>query len=215
MRRIFWVQLIMGGAVQAIHFFCNPETRSTILLDREAKRRRNSGEDPNIYGPNEIRGGHKISARECATIFWRPFYMFFTEPIVLWLSLLSGFSDALIFTFLEGFKPVYSQWGFGVIQLGLAFVPILIGYFLAYLSYMPSIIKFRRKRKQSPGSVAPEARLWWLLFLAPLEFLGMMGFAWTSLGPEYDIPWIAPMLFTVLVAMANVSLLSAMPISLC
>ena len=141
--------------------------------------------------------------------------MFFTEPIVLWLSLLSGFSDALIFTFLEGFKPVYSQWGFGVIQLGLAFVPILIGYFLAYLSYMPSIIKFRRKRKQSPGSVAPEARLWWLLFLAPLEFLGMMGFAWTSLGPEYGIPWIAPMLFTVLVAMANVSLLSAMPISLC
>ena len=136
----------------------------------------------------------------------RPFYMFFTEPIVLWLSLLSGFSDALIFTFLEGFKPVYEQWGFGIIQLGLAFIPILIGYFLAYLSYMPSIMKFRRKRKQNPGSVAPEARLWWLLFLAPLEFLGMMGFAWTSLGPQYGIPWIAPMIYTTLVAMANVGL---------
>jgi hypothetical protein len=105
--------------------------------------------------------------------------MFFTEPIVLWLSLLSGFSDALIFTFLEGFKPVYSQWGFGTVQLGLAFVPILIGYFLAYASYMPSIMRFRRKRKQNPGSVAPEARLWWLLFLAPLETIGMFGFAWT------------------------------------
>lgn len=69
--RIFWVQLIMGGFVQAVHFFCNPETRSTILLDREAKRRRKSGKDPNIYGPNEIRGGHKISLKECATIFWR------------------------------------------------------------------------------------------------------------------------------------------------
>jgi hypothetical protein len=61
----------MGGFVQAVHFFCNPETRSTILLDREAKRRRKTGEDPNIYGPNEIRGGHKISFKECATIFWR------------------------------------------------------------------------------------------------------------------------------------------------
>ena len=61
----------MGGFVQAVHFFCNPETRSTILLDREAKRRRKTGEDPNIYGPNEIRGGHKISPKECATIFWR------------------------------------------------------------------------------------------------------------------------------------------------
>lgn len=49
--------------------------------------------------------------------------MFFTEPIVLWLSLLSGFSDALIFTFMESFKPVYSQWGFGTVGVGLAFIP--------------------------------------------------------------------------------------------
>jgi MFS family permease len=136
---IFWIQLIIGGSVQIVHLVCNPETRSTILLDREAKRRRKSGEDPNVYGPNEIRGGHKISFKEVMTIFWRyvdnldkrsndadnirPFYMFFTEPIVLWLSLLSGFSDALIFTFLESFKPVYSQWGFGTVGIGLAFVP--------------------------------------------------------------------------------------------
>jgi len=57
--------------VQLVHFVCNPETRSTILLDREAKRRRKTGEDPNIYGPNEIRGGHKMSFKEVGTIFWR------------------------------------------------------------------------------------------------------------------------------------------------
>ena len=66
----FWVQLIIGGFEQIVHLVCNPETRSTILLDRKAKRRRNSGEDPNIYGPNEIRG-HKISLKEVGTIFWR------------------------------------------------------------------------------------------------------------------------------------------------
>jgi hypothetical protein len=49
--------------------------------------------------------------------------MFFTEPIVLWLSLLSGFSDALIFTFLQSFQPVYEQWGFGTIGISLAFIP--------------------------------------------------------------------------------------------
>jgi hypothetical protein len=68
---IFWVQLIIGGFVQIVHFVCNPETRSTILLDREAKRRRKTGEDPNVYGPNEIRGGHKMSLKEVGTIFWR------------------------------------------------------------------------------------------------------------------------------------------------
>ncbi|KAH8733188.1 major facilitator superfamily domain-containing protein [Phaeosphaeriaceae sp. PMI808] len=182
-----FIQLIIGGFVQLVHLVCNPETRSTILLDREARRRRKIGEDPNIYGPNEIRGGHKITFKEVITIFWRPFYMFFTEPIVLY--------DALIFTFLESFKPVYSQWGFGTIGIGLAFIPILIGYLLAYASYMPSIIRFQRKRRQNPGS--------WLLFLAPLETLGLFGFAWTSLGPSYGIPWIAPMTFSTLIAMAN------------
>lgn len=68
---IFWIQLILGGFVQIVHMVCNPETRSTILLDREAKRRRKTGEDPNVYGPNEIRGGHKISFKEVVTIFWR------------------------------------------------------------------------------------------------------------------------------------------------
>jgi hypothetical protein len=48
---------------------------------------------------------------------------FYTEPIVLWLSLLSGFSDALIFTCLESFQLVYKQYGFGTIGVGLAFLP--------------------------------------------------------------------------------------------
>jgi len=48
--------------------------------------------------------------------------MFFTEPIVLWLSLLSGFSDSLIFTFMEAFQPIFKQWNFNTWQLGLAFL---------------------------------------------------------------------------------------------
>jgi hypothetical protein len=39
--------------------------------------------------------------------------------------------------------------------------------------------------------------------VAPLETIGLFGFAWTSLGPDYGIPWIAPMIFTVLIAIAN------------
>ncbi|PVI07669.1 polyamine transporter 4 [Periconia macrospinosa] len=198
---IFWVQLIVGGAVQLIHLVCNPETRATILLDREAKRRRKTGEDPNIYGPNEIRDEKRVTFKNILTPR-RPFYMFFTEPIVLWLSLLSGFSDALIFSFLESFKPVYEQWGFTTVGISLAFLPLLIGYVLSYLSYLPSIHHFRGKRRKGIP-LDPEVRLWWLLFLAPLETIGLFGFAWTSLGPDYGIPWIAPMIFSTLIGIAN------------
>lgn len=199
-------QLILGGFVQAVQFFCNPETRSTTLLDREAKRRRKTGQDPNIYGPNEFRGGHKISFKEVVTIFWRPFYMFFTEPIVLWLSLLSGLSDALIFTFLESFKPVYSQWGPGTVRIGFAFIPILNGYFISYASYMPSMINFRRKRARTqPWISGTRSSLGVATLSGSIRDSWPFGFAWTSLGPSYGISWIAPMIFSTLIAIANVS----------
>jgi F0F1-type ATP synthase assembly protein I len=51
---IFWTQLLVGGGVQLIHLLANPETRATVLLDKEAKRRRKHGE-MNVYGPNEVR----------------------------------------------------------------------------------------------------------------------------------------------------------------
>lgn len=120
---IFWVQLIAGGAVQIIHFILVPETRATILLDREAKRRRKAGPGKvNIWGPHELHG-FKLSMRDILAVWKRPFVMLLTEPIVMWLSLLSGFSDSLIFTFLQGFQPIYKQWGFGTIQISLAFIP--------------------------------------------------------------------------------------------
>ena len=116
---IFWMQLIFGVFVQILHFFV-PETRSTILMDREAQRLRRLGL-ANVSGPNENNEGHRLSFKHVTQTWLRPFKMFFTEPIVLFLSLLSGFSDALIFTFLESFVPVFKQWGFGTVQTGLSF----------------------------------------------------------------------------------------------
>ena len=41
---------------------------------------------------------------------------------------------------------------------------LLIGYFLSYLSYLPSIHRFRGIRRRDPDKLRAEARLWWLLF---------------------------------------------------
>ena len=187
-----------------MHFFLVPETRSTIMLDRLAKKRRKEGQE--VYGPNEVRE-HRLSMHEILVVWGRPFYMLFTEPIIAWLSCVSGFSDALIFTFLQGFQGVYEQWGFGTIQISLAFLPLLVGYFLAYLSFLPSIHMFRqRRRRNGSTSVEPEARLWWLLYVILLEPIGLFGFAWTSLGPDRGVHWIAPMIFSSLVGIANYSI---------
>ncbi len=204
---VFWIQLIFGAVVQVLHFFIVPETRSTILVDREAKRRRKSGEDPNIYGPNELKE-QRISPSEVLTIWIRPFEMFVREPIVLCLSLLSGFSDALIFTFLDSFTPVFAQWDFTVITTGLAFCSILIGYFIAYFSFFPFIHRDRQVRRKDPDALQPERRLYWLLYLAPGLAIGLFGFAWTSLGPPH-VHWIAPLIFATLIGIANYAIYMA------
>lgn len=197
----FWIQLIFGVTVQAVHFFM-PESRSTILMDKEAKRKREAGIDTNVYGPNEVKKP-RLSAHEFAITWIRPFEMFLREPIVLSCSLLSGFSDALIFTFQEGFNPVFEKWGFGVLETAWAFIPINIGYLIAYISYVPWIIRDQRVIKaKGSDALPPERRLRWLLYLAPLETIGLFGFAWTSMGPP-ESHWIAPMIFSCLIAIAN------------
>ncbi|BDD54757.1 hypothetical protein MAP00_000348 [Monascus purpureus] len=198
----FWIQLIFGGVTQILHFFLVPETRATILLDREAQRRRKTGEDPNIYGPGEVKES-RFSLKEILHIWRRPFEMFLREPIVLCLSLFSGFSDALIFIFTESFPLVFKQWGFDDLTTGLAFIPILIGYLIGYFLVIPDVWRQRQVRKRhGTASRLAERRLLLLLFIAPLETIGLFGFAWTSMGPQYT-PWIAPMIFSTLIAIAN------------
>lgn len=77
---------------------------------------------------------------------------------------------------------MYAQWNFPTVQTGLAFLPILIGYVLAFLSFFPFIHKDRKIRRDR-DALQPESRLYWLLYMAPLETIGLFGFAWTSLGP--------------------------------
>ena len=44
-RWVFWIQLIVGGFVQVLHFFIVPETRSTVVLENAAKKLRKEGRD--------------------------------------------------------------------------------------------------------------------------------------------------------------------------
>lgn len=110
--------------------------------------------------------------------------------------------------FSESFETVFAKWNFTTIETGLAFIPINLGYVFGFFSFFPTIRNQRRIRKESPDVLTPEIRLWWLLWTAPLEPLGLFGFAWTSLGPPYT-HWIAPMIFEVLIAIANYAIYMA------
>ncbi|KAM4066185.1 major facilitator superfamily protein [Hirsutella rhossiliensis] len=204
-----WVQLILGVFVQAVHFMTVPETRTTIMMNRIAKKRRKAS-NANFWGPDElVPFADRFSAKEVLATWMRPFKMFLTEPIVLVLSLLSGFSDALIFMFIQSFGLVYKQWGFSTVQIGLAFIPIGIGYLLAWVLFIPAIRRNIKERQAKPEDERAqyESRLWFLLYTAPCLPIGLIGFAWTISGPP--IHWIGSMIFAAVVGIANYAIYMA------
>jgi hypothetical protein len=64
-----------------------------------------------------------------------------------------------------------------------------------------------KHRQRDPDSLQPEARLYLLLYLAPLLTIGLFIFAWTSTGRP--IPWIAPLIGAFLIGIANYSIYMA------
>ncbi|MCJ1421188.1 hypothetical protein MMC32_007550 [Xylographa parallela] len=208
-RWCIWIQLIFGVTVQIAHFFLVPETRTTIMMDKIAKRRRKQGIS-NTYGPSElVTLRERFSIKEILITWTRPFKMFITEPIVLTLSLLSGFSDALIFMQIQSFSLVYKTWNFNDYETGLAFLPILIGYFIAWAIFIPAIKRNIRQREANPDDehAQYESRLWLLLYTAPCLPIGLIIFAWTCGGPP--LHWIGSMFGSAIIGIANYSIYMA------
>ncbi|KAI1387308.1 multidrug transporter [Hypoxylon trugodes] len=210
-RWCIWIQLLVGVAVQLLHLWVVPETRATVIMDKVAKEHRKSGKNPHLYGPNEVAGRKRIDWAEVGQIWIRPFKMFFTEPIVLVFSLLSGFSDALIFMMIQSFGFVYWQYGFTPLQTGLCFIPIGLGYVIGALSFLFVINRNIQLRKKTPQSeyAMYESRLWWLLYLAPLLPIGLLEFAFTAAYFTTPIHPIASMIGSCMIGIANLAIYMA------
>ena len=172
------------------------------MLNKVAKKQRKQNPDANVVGPTET---EKLNLKKCGKIMGRPYKMLVCEPIVGFLSLLSGFSDALIFSFLESYGYVFGKegWGFTPSQLGLALFALFIGYWLAAVLYVPVIRKHNQQR--SNGKVlSPESRLSALRWIVLLLPIGLFGSAFVVAGPP--LPWIAPLIFAVLIGCANLAI---------
>ncbi|KAI2472872.1 MFS general substrate transporter [Annulohypoxylon bovei var. microspora] len=205
------IQVLFGIFIQLLHYFSMPETRATVIMDGVAREERKSGRNPNLYGPGEIAGKRRIDMREIGLIWLRPFRMFLTEPIVLVFSLLSGFSDAIIFMMVQSLNFVYWQYGFSIHELGLTFIPFGVGYLIAYLIFFFVIKRNVANRRKSPGSeyAQYESRLVSLLWTGPLLPIGLLVFAFTAAFFATPIHWFPSMIGSCLIGIANFSIYMA------
>ncbi|KAI0009345.1 putative MFS multidrug transporter [Xylariaceae sp. FL0662B] len=209
-RWCLWIQAMFGVAVQLLHIVVVPETRSSVIMDKIASVLRKLGTNPHLVGPSEL-SGRRIKWGDVYEIWTRAFKMLLTEPIVLTLSLLSGFSDSLIFMMVQSFGLVYNQWGFGSVEVGLAFIPIGLGYVIAYFSFFPVIRRniAIRERRPRDEKAQYESRLWFLLWTAPLLPLGLFVFAFTAAFADPPVHWIGSCVGALLIGIANFAIYMA------
>ncbi|KAI0425826.1 major facilitator superfamily domain-containing protein [Xylaria sp. FL1042] len=200
-----WIQLIFGLVVQLVHLFSVPETRMTVMMNTIARQRRESGMDPEVYGPSEmVTFRDRLTIHQLGVTWLRGFKMLFTERIVAFLSLLSGLSDAIIFMQIQSMNLIYNQWGFNCWQNGLAFVSFAVGYLIAWAAMIPGFRRAQRRRDENrilDDFEQFEARLKPMLWTGFCLPLGLGIFAFTGTGPPQH--WIWSMFGTTLIGIAN------------
>ncbi|OAA54964.1 major facilitator superfamily transporter multidrug resistance [Niveomyces insectorum RCEF 264] len=130
-----------------------------------------------------------------AVSVYRPFHMFFTEPVVFFFSLWVAFAWAVLYlTFGSIFFVFERAYGWDVETAGRAFSPMLIG---AVLSTVMGIYQDRVLARVLPDALrarlrpdVPEARLYVACVTSALLPAGLFIFGFTA---RPDVHWIAPM----------------------
>lgn len=198
------------------------ETYKPIILKR--RRKRLGIPDP----PKSTNGPGALRIFVTVTLF-RPIMMLITEPIVAFFSLYVAVDFGILFTFFASFPLVYSRvYSFNSGQIGLTFLPIMIGCVLATLTcvlcdrflYQKELLRVTASAgpstnlhgEESPSSqtsqelprikafVEPEHRLYAAMIGCVGIPIGLFWFAWTA---RPDVHWASPVVSTILFSWGN------------
>lgn len=155
--------------------------------------------------------------------------MLMTEPIVVFFSLYVSVDFGILFTFFASFPLVYSRvYGFNSGQVGLTFLPIMVGCGLASLTcvlcdkllYQKELLRITTSIDSGSNShdeetasvqtpqalppikvfVEPEHRLYAAMIGGIGLPVGLFWFAWTA---RSDIHWASPVVSTIVFAWGN------------
>jgi MFS family permease len=191
-RWIFYIQLIVYGALGPLYLFFLPETRAHTILGREAKRMRRETAGRLVYTAQQ-RNALPLRQRLFKSVT-RPLYLLATEPVLLASTIWSAFALGLVFAFTQSTKQVFHElYGWTSYQCGYVQAAVVIGELLGWpVTLYGSRLYFQsaKRNHETPGEPIPEARL----YISVLgSFLGITGgmfvYAWTSYP---SLPWYAP-----------------------
>jgi MFS family permease len=185
LNQFFWVNLGFSG-VMLIIVGLIPETYAPVILKQRATKLRKETKDMNIITEQEK---VKLTLREIIrTSLIRPITMILTEPVLDLMCMYIVLIYAMLYAFFFAYPVIFGKlYIYNDGQIGLMFIPILIGAGFALVA-TPSIEK-QFKRTCARRDPTPEDRLIGAMVGAP--FIPISLFILGATSYRYII-WVGP-----------------------
>ena len=188
-RWLYWIQLILAGAVYVLITFTVPETYAPTILAKRAKKLRK--ETGNMDHVTEQDLDVRPFSERLRVFLIRPFQLLFGELIVLLISIYMSVLYGLLYMFFVAFPIIYQEGkGYSAGITGLMFIPLALGV-LGSAACAPLVNKhyLRVSQEKYGGNPPPEVRLIPMMLSCWLIPIGLFIFAWTSYP---HLTWFGP-----------------------
>ncbi len=187
-RWLYWLQLILAGAVFILITFTVPETYAPTILAKRAAKMRKETNDPSHV--TELDLDIRPFTERLRLFLIRPLQLLFRELIVFLLSLYMSVLYGLLYMFFVAYPIIFQEGkGYSSGKTGLMFIPVAIGVLISACC-APYVNKdYLRRRAHYGGKPPPEIRLIPMMFFCWLIPIGMFIFAWTSYP---HLSWVGP-----------------------
>jgi len=185
-RWTMWVVVIFGLSMTVLFLFTLPETYPPQRLMKKSAQLRKETGDLNIRCRFD---DESMALDYIARIYLiRPWRLFFTEPILVLVTIYQSFIYGLLYLFFEAYPIAFQedrQWALG--PSGLPYLGIIIGVACGCITVVIyTKTRFARQTRANGGEVIPEQRLPLMILGGSLLPIGLFWFAWTS---NPDISW--------------------------
>ncbi|KAK7204798.1 hypothetical protein BZA70DRAFT_306977 [Myxozyma melibiosi] len=189
-RYAIWLLTWMAAITFLLLLFLFPETNHDTILSRRARRLRIATGDAR-YTTRSEKEYESYSTKEfIKDSLVRPIAIGFFEPMIFLVNSYTALVYAVFYSFFESFPLIFSGvYGFNLIEIGLSYLPIMIGIGLGYFVYAAAVRIYlipRLKADSSPETVFNIA-FFAALVLPPSVLL----IGWSS---TKNVHWIVPMI---------------------
>ncbi|TQV93257.1 MFS transporter [Cordyceps javanica] len=196
-RWLEWIMLILGGAILVAVLLFQPETYGNMILYWKASILRDETGNERYRAPIEMK--RESLGQRLTLAVYRPFAMFYSELILMLVSLYLTIIYIVLFTFLEGYTYVFGEtYGISEGLTSVCWAGMLVGN-LFVIGLVPIVYSWTAKAlsRSSSSTIVPETRLWYTMLGGAVAVpISLFWMGWTS-NPNISIwsPLVASVLF--------------------